>query len=199
MPSPTPAIFLDKDGTLIENLPYNVDPAQVRFTPGAIASLQKLAMHYPIFIVTNQSGIARGYFSAADLKLLEDHIRAELAQAGIPLQGFYACPHHPAGLIPAYSQPCRCRKPLPGLLEQAASEHDLDLSRSWLVGDILHDVQAGRSAGCRTILLNNGNETEWQLSPDRLPHHIVEHFWEVAQIILALTHPAYSAPESVYA
>jgi D-glycero-D-manno-heptose 1,7-bisphosphate phosphatase len=193
----TPAIFLDKDGTLIEDIPYNVDPAQVRFTDGAIEGLRLLVAHYPLVIITNQSGVARGYFSEADLDRLAQHLRDQLAQFGIPLQGFYACPHHPAGHAP-HNIVCDCRKPQPGLIYQAASEHNIDLSRSWLIGDILNDVEAGRAAGCRTILIDNGNETEWQLSLQRLPHHSVQNLYQAAQIILALTQSAHSLPEPTH-
>jgi D-glycero-D-manno-heptose 1,7-bisphosphate phosphatase len=196
----TAAIFLDKDGTLVENVPYNVDPALVQFTPGAIAGLQLLSRAgYPLFVVTNQSGLARGYFSEADLQGVEQHLRDQLAQADIPLQGIYACPHHPDGVVAAYRRACDCRKPQPGLLYQAAVDHGIDLTHSWMIGDILHDIEAGRAAGCRTILIDNGNETEWQLTCSRLPHHSVSNLWEAAQIILAVQHPNHFEKAPCYA
>jgi D-glycero-D-manno-heptose 1,7-bisphosphate phosphatase len=185
----TSAVFLDKDGTLIEDVPYNVDPCLVQFTEGAIAALQLLqSANYALIIISNQSGVARGYFSVATLTELEQHLRSCLSRSGISLQGFYYCPHHPEGIIQPYNISCSCRKPQPGLLYQAASHQVINLSDSWMVGDILNDVEAGRAAGCRTILIDNGNETEWQLSPTRSPHYSVKNLYEAAQIILKDSH-----------
>jgi D-glycero-D-manno-heptose 1,7-bisphosphate phosphatase len=185
LPHLTPAVFLDKDGTLIEDVPYNVDPRLVQFTEGAIAALQLLqSTNYALIIISNQSGIARGYFSLTALTKLEHHLRSCLSASGVTLQGFYYCPHHPDGIIQPYNIDCTCRKPQPGLLHQAASQQAIDLNHSWMVGDILNDVEAGWAAGCRTILIDNGNETEWQLSPTRSPHYLVKNLYEAAQIIL---------------
>jgi D-glycero-D-manno-heptose 1,7-bisphosphate phosphatase len=186
-PSLARAVFLDKDGTLIKDVPYNVDPRQIQFTEGAIAGLQALhTANYVLIVITNQSGVARGYFPESALLPVEQHLRSQLAMAGVPLRGFYYCPHHPDGVVASYAIACDCRKPQPGLLYQAAADLAIDLSQSWLIGDILHDVAAGRAAGCCTILLDNGNETEWQLSPQRLPHYIVADLQEAAQLILAV-------------
>ncbi len=185
---PNKAVFLDKDGTLIYDVPYNVDPAEIRLMPGALQALRALydAGFMPI-IVTNQSGVARGYFPETALERVEEHLRQLLAGAGVPLYGFYYCPHHPEGELPEYTGECGCRKPAAGMLVRAAAEHDIDLSRSWFIGDILHDVEAGRRAGCRTVLLDNGGETEWVLAgPHRLPHHICDTLLEAAQVITAL-------------
>lgn len=180
-------VFLDKDGTLIENVPYNVDPQRIKLAPGAVSGLQLLhRAGYKLFIITNQSGVARGYFPETALTSLEHHLRSLLESFGVPLNGFYYCPHHPDGVIPAYTMDCNCRKPQPGLFHQAAADYGVDLTQSWFIGDILHDVEAGRSAGCRTILIDNGNETEWQLSVQRLPHHIVTDLHQAAQVILAI-------------
>jgi D-glycero-D-manno-heptose 1,7-bisphosphate phosphatase len=153
--------------------------------------LQKVG--YSLIVVSNQSGIARGYFSPAALVELEQHLRSRLAESGILLQGFYCCPHHPDGIVAPYNIACNCRKPQPGLLLNAAADHAIDFRRSWMIGDILNDVEAGRAAGCRTILIDNGNETEWQISPDRSPHYSVKTLSEAAQIILTSS-PSF-APE----
>lgn len=179
------AVFLDKDGTLIEDIPYNVDPDRLQLCPGVVEGLRSLHQAgFKLIVISNQSGVARGLFPESALVGVERRLR-ELIQ--VPLTGFYYCPHHPQGTIPAYSIACTCRKPQPGMLLQAAGDHDIDLAKSWFVGDTLHDVEAGRRSGCRTLLLDNGNETEWQLTPQRLPHHIVNNFFQAAQIILALT------------
>lgn len=163
------AVFVDKDGTLVRNVPYNVDPARVEFTEGAMRGLSRLARAgFAIVVVTNQPGVALGRFDRAALDGLAHWMTERLADAGIPLTGFYACPHGPpAG--DASLPDCGCRKPAPGLLQRAAREHGLALGASWMIGDILDDVEAGQRAGCRTVLLDVGNETEWRISPLRTP------------------------------
>ncbi len=180
----TRAVFLDKDGTLIEDVPYNVDPERIQLTRGAAEGLQLLhAAEYKLIVITNQSGIARGYFPEEALVAVEERSRQLLAEFGVPLAGFYYCPHHPNGVVPNYAIACSCRKPEPGLLLSAADESGIDLAQSWFIGDILNDVEAGRRAGCKTILIDNGNETEWQMSPQRLPHYVVADLAEAAQVI----------------
>ena len=182
-----PAIFLDKDGTLVRDVPYNVDPERIVLTEGAANGVRKLyAASYVLVVVSNQSGVARGYFSETELDDVWTKLRDLL---GVPLKIYY-CPHHPEGHAP-YNTSCDCRKPEPGMLLQAAQAHNLDLSQSWMVGDILNDVQAGRRAGCRTVLLDNaengGGETEWVLNRERLPHHIVSTLVEAAEVILSVS------------
>lgn len=179
------AVFLDKDGTLIENVPYNVDPGKIRLTAGATELQQIHQSGYLLIVISNQSGVARGYFPEVALAGVEERSRELLAQLNIPLSGFYYCPHHPQGSVAHYAIACNCRKPNPGMLLQAAQDHDIDLSESWFVGDILNDVEAGRRAGCKTILLDNGNETEWFFSPQRVPHYRVTQLSQAAHIIAA--------------
>jgi histidinol-phosphate phosphatase family protein len=181
-----PAVFLDKDGTLIEDVPYNVDPQKIQLTSGAVEGLT--ALHeagYPLVVVSNQSGVARGRFSEEALLCVERSLRRLLAAYGIPLAGVYYCPHHPEGTVKPYAVACRCRKPRPGLLRRAAAELGIDLAKSWMVGDILDDVEAGRQAGCRTILIDNGNETEWLDGPFRRPNHRAADLAEASRLILA--------------
>lgn len=178
------AVFIDKDGTLIENLPYNVDPTQLHFTPHALEGLQMLAAAgYALVVVSNQPGLAIGRFTRAEFSVLQRALAAKLrAEAGIELAGFYACPHAPG---PGGAPACLCRKPSPGMLRQAALAQRFDLARSWMVGDTLDDVEAGRRAGCRSILLDVGNETLWRLSPLRTPHHRCADLGEAARHILS--------------
>ncbi|MED5619950.1 D-glycero-alpha-D-manno-heptose-1,7-bisphosphate 7-phosphatase [Ideonella sp. BN130291] len=177
------AVFLDKDGTLVEDLPYNVDPARLRFTPHAVEALRLLQSHgYLLIVATNQPGIALGHFDRAALARLQAGLTRMLADEGITLHGFHACPH---AASPDPKRPhCLCRKPAPGLLRQGALAHGADLARSWMVGDILNDVEAGRRAGCRTVLLDVGNETEWLMSPLREPHHRCRDLLEAAHTIV---------------
>ncbi|MES2887190.1 MAG: HAD family hydrolase [Pseudomonadota bacterium] len=195
------AVFLDKDGTLVEDVPYNVDPQLLRFTPNAVAGLQQMVqLGYVLVVVSNQSGLARGYFNRSQLGRLQRALCQKVKdEAGVELAGFYACPHLPGPRdVPA----CLCRKPAAGMLKQAALALNLDLSRSWMVGDILHDVEAGRRAGCRTVLLDVGNETEWRLSPLRTPHHRCADLREAARCMAqaaAQKDTAADAPRNAHA
>ena len=181
------AVFIDKDGTLIEDVPYNTDPARVRFTPNALRGLQQLARgDFALFIATNQPGLADGRIAWQAFDALRAHIDQRLRDdAAIVLDGWCVCPHAAASAVA-----CACRKPAPGLLRQAAAEHDIDLARSWMVGDILDDVEAGRRAGCSTVLLDVGNETEWHLTAQREPHHRCADLGAAAAWIVAHTPPA---------
>ena len=168
------AVFIDKDGTLVENVPYNVDPARVALTRGAAGACRTLARQgYRLFVVSNQPGIALGKFASADLAA----VFAELELQVPSIDGFYFCPHGP-------EDRCECRKPACGMLRRAAREHGIDLGRSWMVGDILDDVEAGRRACCRTVLVDNGNETEWREGPLRAPDHVVSNLLEAASVIV---------------
>jgi histidinol-phosphate phosphatase family protein len=181
------AVFLDKDGTLIEDIPYNVAPELIRLAPGADEGLALLHERgYRLVVVSNQPGVALGYFRESDLTAVDDRLRELLAARGIPLAGFAYCPHHPDGRVAPYARVCDCRKPKAGMIVKAAWMHRLDLTRSWLVGDILDDIEAGRRAGCRTILIDNGNETEWLLSTDRRPHDTASDLGQAARIITTL-------------
>jgi D-glycero-D-manno-heptose 1,7-bisphosphate phosphatase len=181
-----PAAFIDKDGTLVENLPYNVDAGRLRCTPHALEALRLLdSAGYAIVIVTNQPGLALARFTRAEFVVLQQALEHRLRdEAGVELAAFQVCPHAPASHA---SGACLCRKPAPGLLRQAACRHRLDLTRSWMVGDILDDVEAGRRAGTRTVLLDVGNETEWRVSPLRTPHHVCRDLREAATLIVEHT------------
>lgn len=180
------AVFLDKDGTLVDDVPYNVDVQRMSLVAGAGTALRALAgAGYRLIVISNQSGVARGYFAEDALQPVEDRLRTMLADEGVTLAGFYYCPHLPDGIVPAYARNCSCRKPQPGLIRAAAAAHGLDLTRSWVVGDILDDVEAGRRAGCATVLIDNGNETEWALSDERVPHYVVASIVEASAAITA--------------
>jgi D-glycero-D-manno-heptose 1,7-bisphosphate phosphatase len=178
------AVFLDKDGTLVENVPYNVDRTRIQLTRGAIDALLLLTgLGFELIVVSNQPGVALGLFPAGGLAAVEEHLNDLFLACGFRLTDCYWCPHHPEGVVPDYALVCTCRKPLPGLLHAAAREHDLDLQQSWMIGDILNDVEAGRRAGCHTVLLDVGNETEWRRSPLRTPDHVAFDLLEAAGFI----------------
>ncbi len=151
------AVFLDKDGTLVDDVPYNVDPDLIRLAPGADEGLPALRdLGYRLFVVSNQSGVARGLFPESALVAVERRLRELLGALGVALDEFYYCPHHPQGRVKPYDVDCDCRKPSPGLIRRAATAHHLDLDHSWLIGDILDDIEAGHRAGCRTLLIDSG-------------------------------------------
>lgn len=180
------AIFLDKDGTLVDDLPYNVEPRRIRLVSGAGAALRLLArLDYRFFVVTNQSGIAHGCFGEDAMGPVADRLSDLLFRENLALDGFYYCPHHPLGTVGSYAMVCACRKPSPGMLLKAAHEHDINLRESWMIGDILHDVEAGNRAGCRTLLIDNGNETEWRLGPRRVPTRMAPDLYAAAVLIAA--------------
>ena len=179
------AVFLDKDGTLIENVPYNVDRSRIRLRPHAVDALLLLSgLGYELVLVSNQPGVALGHFPPGALAAVEEHLDDLFAAHGFRLLDCYWCPHHPGGKVAEYAFACTCRKPMPGLLQAAAAEHGIDLARSWMVGDILHDVEAGNRAGCQTVLLDIGNETEWEGGPYRTPTYTARDLLEAAAFIL---------------
>ena len=179
------AIFLDKDGTLVANVPYNVNPALLTLMPGVSLGLERLAtLPFLLIIVTNQAGIARGEFTADDfrrhIQTLSDIFRSH----GCKLTDVYYCPHDPQGKVAAYSVECECRKPQCGLLRRAGREHKIDLSQSWMVGDILDDIEAGHRAGCRSILVNTGGEDQWIRTPEREPNATVARFDHAVEFLI---------------
>jgi D-glycero-D-manno-heptose 1,7-bisphosphate phosphatase len=152
-----PALFLDRDGVIVEEADYLCDPSQVRLLPGsaeAIAEVNRRGI--PVVVVTNQSGVARGYFSESCVADVHRSVDELLAKHGAHINRYYYCPHHPTQGLPSYRIECECRKPRPGMLLQAASDLSIDLNHSYLVGDKISDLEAGARAGCRTILVRTG-------------------------------------------
>ena len=185
------AIFLDKDGTLVDDQPCNAQPQRLTLCSGAGAALRLLSrLDYRLFVVTNQAGIAFGRYREAAMDAVQGRLRDLLAREQLTLDGVYYCPHHPDGSVAAYACDCHCRKPMPGMLLKAASEHGIDLRASWMVGDILHDVEAGNRAGCRTVLIDNGNETEWRLGARRIPTRMARDLYAAAVLIASHGDPA---------
>jgi D-glycero-D-manno-heptose 1,7-bisphosphate phosphatase len=151
------AIFIDKDGTMVRDIPYNCDPERVEYLPGVIDGLKILNdKGYELFVVTNQSGIALNCFSENDLNLYIKSLTKELFYRKIQLSGFYYCPHHPFGLNPKYSISCLCRKPQPGMMLDAVFKFGIDSAKSFMIGDVASDIEAGNKIGLTTVLLKNG-------------------------------------------
>jgi D-glycero-D-manno-heptose 1,7-bisphosphate phosphatase len=179
-----PFVFVDKDGTLIEDLPYNVDPRRVRFAPGAREAVRLLGdAGMPLVVCSNQSGVARGYYTVDELRRLARHLHEEVAGLGGELAALYACPHLPTG-INAWALACECRKPATGMLTLAADELGADLPGSWMIGDTWMDVAAGRAAGCRAILVGPEWRTAPSLPASRRPTHAVPDLLTAARIVV---------------
>jgi D-glycero-D-manno-heptose 1,7-bisphosphate phosphatase len=182
----TPAVFLDRDGTLVEPRHYPTRPEDLILYPTIAPHLQQLRQDgFRLVVITNQSGIARGLFSEDDLTRMHDDLHLRLRRLGVEIDGFFHCPHHPAGVIPELAIACDCRKPEPGLLLAAAAALDLDLTRSWFIGDILNDVEAGNRTGCRTVLVDLGTESSPE-SPSRTPHYVARDTEHALRIVRAV-------------
>jgi D-glycero-D-manno-heptose 1,7-bisphosphate phosphatase len=148
----TKAVFLDRDNTLIEDPGYISRPESVKLIPGVELALKSLSQAgYKLVVITNQSGIARGILTEEQLETIHAEMRRQLAEAGAHLDAVFYCPFHPEGTVVEYAKESDLRKPRPGMLLKAATQMDIDLSQSWMVGDSPRDIEAGQRAGCRTI------------------------------------------------
>ena len=150
------AVFLDRDGTINVEKDYLYRIADFEFiagVPEAIKILNRAGIM--VIVVTNQSGVARGYYTEDDVEILHRHIASELERTGAYIDAWLFCPHHPSGRD-SYALPCNCRKPLPGMLKEASRRYNIDLHNSAMIGDKRADIEAGLAAGCRTILVRTG-------------------------------------------
>ena len=152
------AIFFDRDGTLNVDVHYLHEPEKFIWVEGAIEAIRWANAHgYLVIVVTNQSGIARGYYDEAAVYRLHDWMNMELAKCGTHIDAFYYCPHHTEGSVPAYTKQCGCRKPAPGMLLKAIAEHDIDPAASFLFGDAESDVAAAENAGVQGVRYTGGS------------------------------------------
>ncbi len=150
------AVFLDRDGTIIKDKKYSFDPHSIEFLEGVIPSLRKLQNSgYLLIIITNQSGIARGLFSEAELQVFNDTLINILKENGVFITATYYCPHHPRGVVPQYTVKCSCRKPGVELFIKATREHNIDLSNSYAIGDNLRDFTISEISKCKGCLISN--------------------------------------------
>lgn len=143
------AVFFDRDGVLIVDKGYQIDTDSIEFFPDTISAVLALDRRFKKIVITNQSGIGRGYFTARDVERFNARLSESLENFGIIIDGWYFCPHSP-------EENCDCRKPRPGLLRQAAVDFNLDLKNSWIVGDKSSDIEAGHAAGTSAILVKTG-------------------------------------------
>ncbi len=152
-----PGVFLDRDGTINKEVGYLHEAEKLSLIPGAAQAIKRLNdFGLPVVCVSNQAGVARGYYSVEAVAEVHQKLEELLAAEGAHLDGIYFCPHHPTEGRHPYRTDCQCRKPGPGMLEKAASELNIDLSRSYLIGDSLTDIQAAENAGLKAILVLTG-------------------------------------------
>ncbi len=166
-----PAVFIDRDGTLTEEMGYVNHPSRLRLLPRSAEAVRRLNdAGVPAVVVTNQAGIARGYFTEDILHATNAALVAQLGRAGAKLDGIYACTHHPTVGEPPYRRLCDCRKPAPGLLLRAAEELHLDLTRSVMVGDKRSDIEVAPRVGARSALVLTGyGRGEWEYRREHFP------------------------------
>lgn len=156
------AVFFDRDGVLNEDVAYLYKISDLRWVEGAREAVAYLTqLGYKIFIVTNQSGIARGFYTVEDMQKLHENMQRKIAASGGKIEKIYYCPHHPEGKVPEYTCVCDCRKPKPGMLLQAFSEYEIDREQSFLIGDGKRDVEAAEAAGIRGYLFQGGSLLEF--------------------------------------
>ncbi len=185
-----PAVFIDRDGTLTEEVGYVNHPSRLRLLPRAGEAIRRLnAAGVAAVVVTNQAGIARGYFSESVLQAVNESLRAQLAGAGARLDGLYACLHHPSEGRAPYRAQCECRKPKPGLLLRAAAELGLDLARSTMIGDKASDLVPARAVGADAVLVLTGyGRGEWEYQRARFevqPDHVATDLLDAVDWALA--------------
>ena len=156
-PPKLPAAFLDRDGTLNVDVGYPDSLEKIVLIPGAVEAVRLLnRAGYAVVVVSNQSGVARGYFDEARVQAINRGVAEMFAQAGARIDGFYYCPHLPEAAVARYRRACDCRKPAPGMLQKAVREMHLDLTRSLIIGDKYSDIAAGKALGLQAVLVRTG-------------------------------------------
>jgi len=177
------AVFIDRDGTLSEEVGYINHPSRFLLFPYAAGAVKLLNDHeWLAVIITNQAGVARGYFDEAMIQTVHDNLKRDLQSAGARIDGIYYCAHHPSVGEPPYRQDCDCRKPKPGLIRRAATDLNIDVQQSWMIGDRYSDIELARNAGVRAALVLSGygrgewenQRSSWQHQPDLIAENLFE-------------------------
>ncbi len=179
------AVFLDRDGTLIEDPGSISSPDQIKFIPGAIEAVKQLnEAGYKVVIISNQAGIARGLLSENMLQTIDKIVHREVLSGGGHIDASYYCPHHPEHGVYPYKQDCECRKPHPGLIKRAVRDRQLELDGSFMIGDKSSDIETGRRAGVKTIFVRTGHGSEEEKKLKEKPDHIAGDLAEAVRWIL---------------
>lgn len=182
-------VFLDRDGTLNEEVEYLHRPEDLRLLPGVEEGLSELKRQgFQLVVVTNQAGVARGYYTEEDVAALHCYLNSLLEEKNAQIDHFFYCPHHPEHGTPRYRKVCRCRKPNIGMFEKAEEFYDIDKAHSYMIGDKLLDTEAGRRYGVKTILVGTGygKEQKDSVRPQEEKEafdHYAPTFWEAVEWI----------------
>ena len=179
------AVFLDRDGTIVEDVGYMNSPQQIQFISGSIEAIKKLNdAGYKVIIITNQAGVAHGLVTEDMLQSIDKALHKGLLHGGAHLDAIYYCPHHPEHGVYPYKQACECRKPHPGLILKAQKQFDLDLSQSFMIGDKATDIEAGKSAGTKTIMVMTGRGQEEKANLKNQPDYFADNLLAAAKSLL---------------
>ena len=177
------AVFIDRDGTISEEVGYINHPSRFRVFPYSAAAIKLLNdSGWLAIVVTNQAGVARGYFAEDMIQTVHDALKQEMAGTDARIDAIYYCAHHPSVGEPPYRIDCDCRKPKPGLIRRAAEEFDIDLARSWMIGDRYSDIELARNAGINAAFVMSGygrgewehQRHNWAHQPDLTANHLLE-------------------------
>ncbi len=188
------AVFIDRDGTISEEVGYINHPSRFRVFPYSAPAIKLLNdAGWLAVVITNQAGVARGYFSESMIQLVHENLQLELASLDARLDAIYYCAHHPSVGEPPYRVDCDCRKPKPGLVHRAAEEMNIDLSASWMIGDRYGDIEMARNAGVRSALVLSGygrgewehQRKDWKQQPDLIAENLLEAVAMITQTQIA--------------
>lgn len=175
------AIFLDRDGTIIEEKNYLSDVNQILLLENSVKGLKILQDTFLLIIVSNQSGVSRGYFTEKEVNKVNEALLNMLEKQSVHISGVYYCPHYENGVIEKYSINCTCRKPKTGLIDKACLDFAIDLNKSYVIGDKDSDIQLAKNVGCRSILIKNSNYLN-KISPN----YVAIDLYDAAKYILDL-------------
>ena len=183
------AVFLDRDGVIIEDVGYLNECGGIKFLPRVSDAIKLLNKNgFKVIVVTNQSGVARGYFTEERVQEINRSTCESLAKQGAFIDRIYYCPHNVEGTVSKYVKDCHCRKPNPGMIEEAAREFGIDVENSFVVGDKICDIEAGRRVGCKTILLTRGNSLTREEQTVLMPTDVALDLYEAVKWLLKLDH-----------
>ncbi|MCD6310150.1 MAG: HAD family hydrolase [Candidatus Eremiobacteraeota bacterium] len=180
-----PALFLDRDGTIIEDAGYLDDPAGIKIIPGVPMALSRASQQgFALIVISNQSGVARGLYPLDAIYRVNDRMEKLFSLEGVNFDGIYFCPHHDRGKIPEFTRFCDCRKPSPGMLLLAAREHNISLENSFTIGDKPSDIGAGKAAGTKTVFIRGEDDEPRYGWPGSEPDYIARNLPEAIEWIL---------------
>ena len=180
------AIFMDRDGTIVEDVGYMNSPDQIRFIPGSIEAIKMLYQAgYKVVVITNQAGVARGLVTEDMLQTIDKTMHKWILNGGAHLDGIYYCPHHPEHGVYPYKQTCECRKPHPGLIKRAKRDLEIDLTQSFMIGDKATDVEAGKRVGIKTVFVLSGHGNEEKSRITEKPDHVSPNLLDAVKWVLS--------------